>query len=44
MRLKRKLIYALVMRIIFQEPIPVWRYAGIILICFGILVASLAEG
>ena len=41
------LTFALVMlsaRVIFQEPIPMWRYAGIALICLGILVASLAEG
>jgi drug/metabolite transporter (DMT)-like permease len=41
------LTFALVMlsaRIIFQEPIPMWRYVGITLICLGILVASLAEG
>jgi len=41
------LTFALVMlsaRVIFQEPIPTWRYAGILLICLGIFVSSLAKG
>jgi drug/metabolite transporter (DMT)-like permease len=41
------LTFALVMlsaRMIFQEPIPMWRYVGITFICLGILLASLAEG
>jgi drug/metabolite transporter (DMT)-like permease len=39
------LIFVLVMlsaRIIFLEPIPVLRYLGILLICFGFLLSSLA--
>jgi len=39
------LIFVLVMlsaRIIFLEPIPVLRYIGILLICFGFLLSSLA--
>ena len=41
------LTFALVMvsaRIVFQESIPTWRYVGILLICLGIFVSSLAEG
>ena len=40
------LTFALVMlsaRFIFQEPIPTWRYVGILLICLGIFVSSLAK-
>jgi drug/metabolite transporter (DMT)-like permease len=39
------LIFVLVMlsaRIIFLEPIPALRYLGILLICFGFLLSSLA--
>ena len=41
------LTFVLVMlsaRIVFQESIPTWRYVGILLICLGIFVSSLAEG
>ena len=41
------LTFALVMlsaRFVFQETIPVWRYAGFFFICLGILISSLAEG
>jgi len=41
------LTFALVMfsaRIVFQEPIPTWRYVGILVICLGILLSSLAKG
>ena len=41
------LTFALVMlsaRIVFQEPIPTWRYVGMLLICLGIFLSSLAEG
>ena len=41
------LTFALVMlsaRIVFQEPIPMWRYVGILLICLGIILSSVAEG
>jgi multidrug transporter EmrE-like cation transporter len=31
-------------RIVFQEPIPTWRYVGIVVICLGIFLSSLAEG
>jgi uncharacterized membrane protein len=39
------LIFVLVMlsaRIVFLEPIPTLRYLGILLICFGFLLSSLA--
>lgn len=41
------LTFALVMfsaRIVFQEPIPTWRYLGILLICLGIFLSSAVEG
>ncbi len=41
------LTFTLVMlsaRIVFQESIPTWRYVGIVVICLGIFLSSLAEG